>query len=63
MEKAWDSGHVTGSWLKELPEQFQQVQMTKLDERLVYMQMRLSNGMQMGNSLVNQSCWLGPRNN
>jgi hypothetical protein len=62
MEKAWILVMSLVPWL-ELPEQFQQVQMTKLDERLVDMQMRLSNGMQMGNSLVNQSCWLGPRNN
>jgi hypothetical protein len=64
-EKAWDSGHVTGSRLKELLEQFQQVQMTKIDMRLVDMQKQLSDGMQMGNSGLAplQSCEQGRTNN
>jgi hypothetical protein len=37
-EKAWESGHITGSRLKEMLEKFQGDQLTKIDSRLLDMQ-------------------------
>ena len=40
-EKAWDSGHVTGSRLKELLEEYNGNQLKKIDERLIDVQQHL----------------------